>query len=157
MKAYDIVKAYGHPNIRATHRTTLEITREEHLTPRGDCIIGVRADKAAKDLSLSLKNILKNPDSILVVVIEVDEYRDIVLAQGDPRLLFTSNDKIIIRKSNYVEPATIGVKSNKAARDIDRGIIEILRNKPDTVLTMYLIGLTLDEIKPMDIDVRSII
>ena len=40
----EIVIARGHPNIRATHKTTLEVTKEKELSPRGDCIIGICAD-----------------------------------------------------------------------------------------------------------------
>ncbi|HID73268.1 TPA: DUF371 domain-containing protein [Candidatus Micrarchaeota archaeon] len=49
--AHDVVTARGHPNIRAEHETTFEVTTEPSLTPRGDCIVGVQADKAASDLS----------------------------------------------------------------------------------------------------------
>ena len=36
--------AWGHPGIKATHRTTLMLTKDADCTARGDCIIGVRAD-----------------------------------------------------------------------------------------------------------------
>jgi hypothetical protein len=29
------IHARGHENVRATHATTIEVTKEEHLTPRG--------------------------------------------------------------------------------------------------------------------------
>ncbi len=35
---------YGHPNIKATHVKTLEITKDDGLSERGDCIIGIKAD-----------------------------------------------------------------------------------------------------------------
>ncbi|MGC8558045.1 MAG: DUF371 domain-containing protein, partial [Nitrososphaeria archaeon] len=34
MEAFEI-EFYGHKNIRALHKTTLEITKEEHLTLKG--------------------------------------------------------------------------------------------------------------------------
>lgn len=40
------VRFMGHRNITAKHRTTLEITKDEEITRKADCIIGVRADKA---------------------------------------------------------------------------------------------------------------
>ncbi|HIP58595.1 MAG TPA: DUF371 domain-containing protein, partial [Archaeoglobus profundus] len=36
----EVITAWGHPNITAKHRTTLEITKDEELSIRGDCIIG---------------------------------------------------------------------------------------------------------------------
>ena len=56
----DEVIFYGHPNIRSLHAKTIEITKDEHLTPRGDCIIGVKANKACADLDESFKHRLKS-------------------------------------------------------------------------------------------------
>ncbi|MFX1265712.1 MAG: DUF371 domain-containing protein, partial [Promethearchaeota archaeon] len=38
-------RAYGHANVTGSHQTTVEITSESTLTPRGTCIVGIRADK----------------------------------------------------------------------------------------------------------------
>ncbi|TMI58912.1 DUF371 domain-containing protein, partial [Candidatus Bathyarchaeota archaeon] len=35
--------AFGHPRILSTHPTTIEITRSQNLTIRGDCVIGVKS------------------------------------------------------------------------------------------------------------------
>lgn len=45
-----VIKARGHPNIKATHRTTIEVTKDNYLTGRGDCILGIDADKSLKDM-----------------------------------------------------------------------------------------------------------
>ena len=47
----DEILFYGHPNVRCLHQRTIEVTTDSHLTLRGDCIIGVRASKACKDLN----------------------------------------------------------------------------------------------------------
>ena len=36
--------AYGHKNILATHKTTIEFTKDKELSLKGNCIVGVRAD-----------------------------------------------------------------------------------------------------------------
>ena len=36
--------AYGHPNILATHKTTLEFTKDKEVSLKGDCIVAVKAD-----------------------------------------------------------------------------------------------------------------
>jgi len=150
------IKAYGHPNIKGTHRTTFEITTEEELTLRGDCIIGVKADKSAADLSNEFKQLVRRKNTITVIVLKVDEYRDIVLATGHPNLMLTDEQKIIVRRSTYIEPATVAVNANKAARDIDRKLVEKLRD-PRTVLEAWILLFDLNEIKPIDVDVRSIV
>ena len=35
---------YGHENITAKHKTTLEFTKDKDLSLKGDCIVGVNAD-----------------------------------------------------------------------------------------------------------------
>ncbi|MCD6195192.1 MAG: DUF371 domain-containing protein [Thermoprotei archaeon] len=156
MVVADVLYAKGHPNIKATHKTTLEITKEEYVTPRGDCIIAINATKAVKDLDPVLKSIIRRNDAIIIVVLETDNLKDVVLAMGSQELLLSSDNKIIIRKSTYIEPATLGIRSNKAARDIDRRLIERLKN-PDTVLKIKIIGLLLEEIESINKGVGSII
>ena len=144
----ETIKAWGHPNIRATHKTTLEITSEPELTPRGDCIIGVKADKTASDLSPSFKNIVSRDDAVIVIVFEVNGLRDIVLAHGSSNLKPSDPRRIIVRKSTYVEPATIAVKSNKAAGDINRLLIEKLKSK-NTLLVVKLYAFTIDYLEQL--------
>ena len=54
------IVAFGHENIQALHPTTLMLTKEKNLSKNGDCIIAVRADKAAPDLNEKFIEKLKN-------------------------------------------------------------------------------------------------
>ena len=47
----DKITAFGHPNIVANHKTTLEFTKEKHLSPKGDCIVGINANKSIKEIA----------------------------------------------------------------------------------------------------------
>jgi hypothetical protein len=136
--AIDVIEAWGHINVRATHKTTFEITKEKELTPRGDCIIGVKATKGASELSNELKDIIKNNEAVLVIALFTENHKDIVIARGSYRLTLGDQTKIIVRKSSYVNDATIGIYSNKAAVDIDRELIDDLRK--GAKLTVLLIG-----------------
>ena len=69
MKVTEVIYARGHENIKATHKTTMEITKDPYLTPRGDCIIAVKANKAALDLSRRLIEKLKNPKSVVKITL----------------------------------------------------------------------------------------
>lgn len=142
----EVIRARGHRNILARHRTTLEITKESEVTPRGDCIIGVSADKAAADLSPRFKEALRDDSAILIAVLEAGGLRDVVLAMGRRDLVLEHREKIILRKSEYVEPATVGVRANKAAGDISRDLVEELRKGSE--LLVKLIVLRLDEVYP---------
>ena len=124
----EIITAYGHELIRATHETTFEITKEKSLTPRGDCIIAVRANKSVADLSQEFKDLMKKRGAEITIIIESDGGKEIIKAHGDPRLTFTHPKDIVIRKSMYVCSRTLAVKADKAAKDLSRKLIRELRN-----------------------------
>ncbi|MCC6041833.1 MAG: DUF371 domain-containing protein [Desulfurococcaceae archaeon] len=155
MKCTEVVYARGHRNIRATHRTTLEITTDSDLTPRGDCIVGVSANKSAATLSAGFKECLQQDDALLVVVLKAGGLRDFVVATTSSKLLLTDPRKIIIRKSSYIEPATIGIYANKSAGDIRRDLVEVLKD-PQMTLTVYLRVVSFDEIAPIDPSSRGV-
>jgi len=125
----DELIAFGHENVRATHRTTLEVTTDEFLTKRGDCIIGIKASKAASFLSQRLKDFIKTDDSVFKVIIKVEDLRDEIICHGSSKLLLSDSKSIVLRKSSFIDSRTIGILCNKAAIDINRKIVEKLRNR----------------------------
>jgi hypothetical protein len=50
---------------------------------------------------------------------------------GHPSLMLTDDKDMVIRKSNYICPRTLAIKSDKAAIDMPRDMILML-NKSDT-------------------------
>lgn len=123
-----VIKFYGHPLIKATHKTTLEITKDNYLTERGDCIIGIRATHSVKDLPDDIKNHLKNYGKIKIII-KVDDLIDEIIAYGHKNLLLNDDRSIVIRKSDYIDSRTLAIKANKSARDINREIIEKLKKE----------------------------
>ena len=126
MRVVETFTARGHRNVRATHRTTLEITKELHLTPRGDCVVAVASEKGAADLSRELLDAVKRGARV-VLVIEAGGVREAVKGLGDPRITLTHPTDIVVRKSRYVDSRTLMVGADKAAADLDRGLVEALK------------------------------
>jgi uncharacterized protein len=125
----DEVTFYGHPNIRSLHAKTIEITKDEHLTPRGDCIIGVKADKACADLEESFKHRLKSNSSVVRMEIMVGDESFLILGMGDERLSMLNAHDIVIRKTNYVCPRTMSVLCDKASSDMPRKLVKMLQDQ----------------------------
>ena len=121
-----VIYAKGHPLIKATHKSTFEITKDNYLTERGDCIIGICATHSVKDLPKEIKERLKKGEKILIIL-ECEGEKDTVIAKGHPKLTFKSNNSIVIRKSSYVDDRTLAIYANKAAKDLNRKLIENLR------------------------------
>ncbi|MEM1507833.1 MAG: DUF371 domain-containing protein [Candidatus Bathyarchaeia archaeon] len=127
MKAVDEIVAFGHPLIKATHKSTFEVTKESFLTEKGDCIIAVRANKAARDLNEDFKEAAKKADATITIIIEVDGEREIVKAYGNPNLTLTHPTDIVVRKSSYVCGRTVAIRADKAACDLSRSLMGKLK------------------------------
>jgi hypothetical protein len=122
----EVFFGYGHENMQATHKTTLEFTKDTHLSKRGDCIVAVAAEKALADLTSEFKENLRKPNAKLTITIEADGISEQVHAQGSPRLILTHPTDMVIRKSDYVCSRTLGVHADKAACDLSRELVEKL-------------------------------
>jgi hypothetical protein len=132
-KVREAVFGYGHENIQATHRTTLEFTKDPHLTKKGDCIVTVAADKALADLSAEFRENLRKRHAKLSVLIEVDGVTEQVNAYGSPRLSLTHPIDMVIRKSDYACNRTLAIHADKAAQDLPREFVEKLKNPKQKV------------------------
>jgi len=128
----------GHENIRSNHQKTIEITKESHLTPSGDCIIGVNASASCADLPDSIKKKLQNPNSKVSFLIKVGSHEFIVEGRGHENLILTHLEDIVIRKSNFVCPRTLAVQCDKASDLMPREMISLLQN-PSTRGTFTII------------------
>ncbi|CAD5244813.1 DUF371 domain-containing protein [Thermococcus camini] len=135
----EIIRCRGHENVRATHKSTLEFTKENYLTPRGDCILCIEADRGINDLSEDFKRALKAGKRLLIRI-RVGDLTDEVLAEGSPELILEHEYSMVIRKSTYVDARTLAIRANKAARDIDRKIVELLKNA-ETIAEIELVVL----------------
>jgi len=111
-------------------------TREDYLTPRGDCIVAVSADKACADLPAAVKEKLKRADTRLEITIECAGVSEKVTAYGHPNLTLTHTHDIVIRKSEYTCGRTLAVRADKAACDLNRKLIKKLREGGEVLITL---------------------
>ena len=137
MRVFETVRASGHPKIRATHATTLEITKEVQLTDRGNCIVAVDASKGAKDLSPEFHNLVKNDNTIIKLTLKAGNLSETVTGRGDPRLTLDHPTDLVARKSTYVCSRTIMLGADKSSSDLSRDIVGAIRD-PHTEITVIL-------------------
>lgn len=120
---------HGHPNVQSLHGKTVEITKDEHLTLRGDCIIGVRASKACADLDEALQRRLMQAGSVVKIEIMVGSESFAIMGAGDERLTLKNPHDIVIRKTNFVCPRTMSIKCDSASSDVPRNLVKLLQDK----------------------------
>ena len=118
--------ASGHSNVCSTHATTLEITKDTELTPKGDCIIAVNADYSLEDV----KRLLDKDK--LTLTMEADGLKETI--HFTPNKLFNDEKEIVIRTTDFISKRTLGIQSDKAAKDLSKEFIEKLRNKDKKII-----------------------
>lgn len=125
----DEVTFYGHPNVRSLHSKSIEITKDGYLTPKGDCIIGIKANKACTDLEESIRRGLKSSSAIVKIEVIVDDESFIIKGRGDERLTMLNPQDIVIRRTNFVCPRTMSVLCDKASSDMPRELVRLLQHQ----------------------------
>jgi hypothetical protein len=125
---------YGHPNIRATHVKTLEFTKDNDLTERGDCIIGIKAN-------FDLKHLKEFEGKVKLLCELIDPIDNKTLSSEfkckvNPE--FNSDHEIVLRKSFFNSDRTYGFNLNRGASWLDRRMVEILQD-PNSVMTVTIL------------------
>lgn len=118
----------GHKNVLSLHSRTIEITKDPNLTKKGDCILGVSANKACNDLDSSIKNRLRTIGTVVKISIVVEPFEFEVSGYGSNTLEISHGHDIVLRKSNYVDSRTLAVSCDKSAFDIPRNLVTLLTN-----------------------------
>jgi len=133
MRLTDAFRARGHPNITASHRTTLMITRDPELTPRGDCIVAVAAEKGLRDLDPRMKEVMRSHDARIRLILEMGGAVFEVTGRGDPGLTLSHPADMVARKSGYICDRTLMVGADRAACDLDPSLVRLLQNRGQVV------------------------
>ena len=124
---------YGHENITARHKTTLEFTKDRDLSLKGDCIIGVKADFSLPQLKNFIKSIDNNKITIIIETMNnINKNNNKIIEKINAEINpgFNSDKDIVIRKSDFRDERTLAVKADKAAYELSRELIKnIIGNK----------------------------
>ena len=124
--------AYGHKNILATHKTTLEFTKDKDVTINGDCVIGVCADFELGKLKEFIKK-SGNSDVTITIKTISDSINIEETVKAKLNCDFNDPKEIVIRKTDFISERTFAVNSNKAAFDLKTDLISFLRQKKSKI------------------------
>lgn len=134
----EVIRSRGHPNIKAHHPTTFEITRDDHLSPRGDCIIGIAADKGLIDFSKEFRENLIRDDAILLTRLSCGDMVVVVRSRGSGAFQLDHPGELVWRKSTFVCGRTVGIGSDVAARDLPREMVARLAGGEDLLVELTI-------------------
>lgn len=133
------IRFFGHKNILSLHPRTLEITKDHDLTLNGDCIIGVKANKACNDIRGDLKEKLRVKNAHIEFELIVEPYTISISGIGNCELRLDHKHDIVLRKSNFICSRTICLNSSLAAIDIPRHVVDLLRSPDKEALIRIMV------------------
>jgi hypothetical protein len=130
------VSARGHEHVSATHESTFEVTTDDYLTPAGDCILGIEADRAPSAFDDSFVSACQTHEATIQAVLQVGSTTTTVLGHGHPDLTFASDRSLVCRTSEYVDDRTVLVGADAAAAHLDRALVDALADGAEMELSL---------------------
>ncbi|WP_327051528.1 DUF371 domain-containing protein [Halomicrococcus gelatinilyticus] len=132
----ETIRAGGHDNVTAAHASTFEVTTDDFLTPAGDCILGIEADRAPADFDPAFVEACRDADATITATFEAGGHAATVTGRGHPDLSFESDRSAVGRTSDYVDERTVLVGAEFAAEGFDRDLVAALADGADLTVTL---------------------
>ena len=123
--------ARGHGNITGTHKTTLEFTKDSHVTTKGDCIVGVNAMFDAEQLKKFLCKKI-----VLIRIAIKGECEECETVTAVPNPAFSDENEMVIRTTGFISTRTFATRADKASINLSRKIIELLKQEKTLNITI---------------------
>jgi uncharacterized protein len=136
MEAQEIVYCRGHPLVLGNHKTTFEVTREDHLTENGNCIIGVSADKGCSELSSVFKRVITHDDAVLISRLSCEGVTAEVKSRGSSMFTLYHPTDMVWRRSSFVCGRTIGILSDHVAATLPKKLMANLVEGKEMIITL---------------------
>ncbi|MFB6202084.1 MAG: DUF371 domain-containing protein [Halorhabdus sp.] len=120
------IRATGHEHVTAGHESTLELTSDDYLTPAGDCIVGIEADRVPAEFDVAFVEACQDYATTITATLSTSEHEVEITGRGHPELSFDSGRSLVIRTSEYVDDRTVMIDADTAAADLDRDLVDAL-------------------------------
>ena len=130
------VCAQGHENVSGEHESTFEFTSDDFLTPAGDCILGIEADRTPADFDPAFVAACQEQGASIEIAIATENHETTVQALGYPDLTCESDRSMVVRTSDHVDDRTVAVAASAAAADIDRELVDALASGAAITMTL---------------------
>ncbi|MFB5599304.1 MAG: DUF371 domain-containing protein [Nitrososphaeraceae archaeon] len=118
----------GHPKVLGLHNRTIEITKDDYLTERGDCIIGINSNKSCYDLDPKLKKLIQTDGIPIKFEFIIGNHYFDVTGFGNRKLTLSHKHDLVLRKTGFISSRTVSINCDKASIEMPREIISELRD-----------------------------
>jgi hypothetical protein len=142
MEYIETIHATGHEHVQSTHASTFEVTSDDWLTPAGDCILAIEADRTPADFADEFVEAAQSHDAEITATLSTDDHTHTIRGRGHPDLTFEGDRSAVGRTSDYVDDRTIMVGAEGAAESVDRDLVADLSEGADLTFELRV---TVDE------------
>lgn len=111
-----VVRARGHPAMRATHARSIELAPEDEIGPAATCVVGVSSE-VPEEVALAR--------GALRLAIAAGGHDSELLAWRSPS--WASAKRIVVRTSTFADGDTFAFGATRGAADLDRALLEALK------------------------------
>jgi hypothetical protein len=132
----EVVRAHGHEHVSAQHASTFEVTSDDWLTPAGDCILAVEADRTPADFDDAFVEACQDDEATITATFEVDGLTETVVGRGHPNLSFENDRSMVGRTSDHTDDRTFMIHADFAADGFDRDLVDALADGADLTVTL---------------------
>ena len=122
------ITAYGHENILCTHNTTIELTKDDNVSKKGNCILGIKASKSCYDLNSELKDLIISGNKKIKVSIKAGDLMDSFYGFGNKDLTLLNKKELVFRKSKFICDRTVLIQCTKSSQDLNRKLVNKLKS-----------------------------
>jgi hypothetical protein len=131
----DRFTARGHPLITSLHKSTLEITRDAEVGHNGDCVVAVSSSRGCRDLPEDIKKAIWE-GAEMYLLLEIGDIAEEVRGFGHPDLELTHTNEMVFRKSEFISPRTVLIRSDRSASDLSREFVAMLRDRAEVRVSL---------------------
>ena len=101
-------------------------------------MIAVKATKGLTEMSSEFKRLCRNDEARIQVELCAAGIQEVIQGRGDHLLRLTHPTEMVGRKSSYISDRTFMIHADRAACDIDRNLVSVLK-QPATKLLVRVI------------------
>src|SRR5699024_6714058 len=99
---------------------------DDFLTPAGDCILGIEADRTPAEFDPTFVAACRDEDATITLELDVEGHTQTVRGRGHPDLEFDNDRSMVCRTSEYVDDRTVMIGAERAAAGLDRELVAAL-------------------------------
>lgn len=97
--------------------------------------MSVSSSKGCRDLSEGVKRAIREGGE-MYLLLETSGWTEEIRGMGHPDLTLSHPDEMVFRRSDFISPRTVFIRSDRSASDLPREFVELLKMGAEVKITL---------------------